>query len=85
MVIHPCKTGYAKENNDVTDRDDLPGRSDIENLSLLDLDIEELESRLEMASLFHPMGYLCGVDGCTVNNNGNSNGGGGGTPTQPKG
>ncbi len=66
----------------MTDRNDLPDISDIENLSLLDLDIEQLESRLEMASLFHPMGYLCGVDGCTVMNNGNGNGGG--TPTQPK-
>ena len=64
----------------MTDRNDLPERADIENLSLLDLDIDDLESRLVLA-LLHPMGYMCGVDGCTVMNNGNVNGG---TPTQPK-
>jgi len=35
-------------------------------LNLLELDIEELERRLELAHpVFHPDGYKCGVD-CTM-------------------
>ena len=40
----------------------LIATSEVESLSLLDLDIEELDKRLEMSLLVHPMGYLGG--GC---------------------
>jgi len=36
---------------------------EISSVNLLDLDIQELEERLEMVHpVFHPDGYKCGVD-----------------------
>lgn len=42
----------------------------IESLTLLDLDIESLEKRIEMSSLMHPMGYTCAGDGSVCGANG---------------
>lgn len=66
--------------------------TDIESLNADDLDIEELERRIELAGLTaDPMGWLCGADCgnncvgnvCVLDGGGGGGGGGGGdTPIE---
>jgi hypothetical protein len=37
---------------------------DVERLNLVDLDVEDLEKRLEMADAGATLGYYCGTNNC---------------------